>query len=330
MNKPHNMSSTGPWLTVRAERFAENPLIRPEMLAGTDSENINGPCLLRVPPWVARPLAKYYLYFAHHGGAYIRLATADDLHGPWTIRPGGVLHKSALAMDVHHVASPEILVDDRARQIRMYFHVAARDKAQLTFAGPHRDAGWSGQTTHVALSGDGLTFEPQTPVLAPFYLRVFRRGGSVYGVAKPGNGMVLCRSRDGLTTFERGPEFLGRTRHVALWPEGDALWIFFSQIGDAPERILLTRLEMAGDWTRWPDSLREPVEVLAPETPYEGAGFANAPSVPSAGVNVRQVRDPFVHVEGGRMTLFYSVAGEAGIAAADLTFDPPAAGPRLA
>ena len=51
--------------------------------------NINGPSLIRVPDWLPNPLGKYYLYFAHHKGEYIRLAYADDLSGPWTTYEAG-------------------------------------------------------------------------------------------------------------------------------------------------------------------------------------------------------------------------------------------------
>ena len=37
-------------------------------------DNINGPSLIRVPNWVEGRLSRYYLYFADHKGAYIRLA----------------------------------------------------------------------------------------------------------------------------------------------------------------------------------------------------------------------------------------------------------------
>ena len=60
--------------TVR--RFPQNPLIT---LASSPSlgDNINGPSIVRVPDWVERPLGRYYMYFAHHMGAFIRLAYAD-------------------------------------------------------------------------------------------------------------------------------------------------------------------------------------------------------------------------------------------------------------
>ena len=36
----------------------------------------------RVPAWVTQPLGRYYLYFSHHKGTFIRLAYADDLKRP--------------------------------------------------------------------------------------------------------------------------------------------------------------------------------------------------------------------------------------------------------
>ena len=53
------------------KRFAENPLITPSMMGSAD-ENINGPSLIRAPQWLKNKLGKYYLYFAHHEGQYIR------------------------------------------------------------------------------------------------------------------------------------------------------------------------------------------------------------------------------------------------------------------
>ena len=50
---------------VRATRFPENPLIT---LTSSSSlgDNANGPSIIRVPGWVAHPLGRYYMYFAHH------------------------------------------------------------------------------------------------------------------------------------------------------------------------------------------------------------------------------------------------------------------------
>jgi hypothetical protein len=47
--------------------------------------NINGPSIIKVPPWVENPLDKFYLYFAHHKGDYSKLAYVDRPEGPWRI-----------------------------------------------------------------------------------------------------------------------------------------------------------------------------------------------------------------------------------------------------
>ena len=76
---------------MRVERLPSNPIIRPHMDARMGA-NINGPSLIRTPGWLDNPLGRYYLYFGHHKGEYIRLAFADELTGPWTIYEPGVLH----------------------------------------------------------------------------------------------------------------------------------------------------------------------------------------------------------------------------------------------
>ena len=108
-------------------RFADNPIIRPEMLTGDDGANINGPSLIRVPAWVENPLGRYYLYFAHHEGTYIRLAYADDLEGPWTVYDPGTLRLtdtncndiSQMSWAANkHIASPDVHIHAGTRQIR--------------------------------------------------------------------------------------------------------------------------------------------------------------------------------------------------------------------
>lgn len=95
------------------ERFEANPIIHREMrgMIGQVGENINGPSLISVPDWIENPLGKYYLYFAHHHGSFIRLAYADRLEGPWKIYEGGVLPMEETpaydGADRDHVASPD-------------------------------------------------------------------------------------------------------------------------------------------------------------------------------------------------------------------------------
>ena len=81
----------------------------------------------------------------------------------------------------------------------------------------------------------------------------------------------------------------------------------------------MSTIDTTGDWTTWTAS--PPIEVLTPEAPYECATLPVAPS--EAGDlkgAARQMRDPAIFEEDGRLFLFYSFCGEQGIAAAELTF----------
>ncbi len=286
----------------RVQRFPENPLIHP----GLDERmgtNINGPSLIRVPDWLPAPLGRYYLYFAHHGGQYIRMAYADDLHGPWTVYTAGVMPLEETACQ-GHIASPDVHICPEQRELVMYFHGSTPE----------------GQRSFRAVSRDGLSFTPSTSVLGPFYFRVFRHDGAFYAIAKtndaPGGG-VLLRSPDGIQPFERGPDILPRQRHVALLQKDDSLQIFYTRGFDCPERILLATMSLTGDWRQWRPS--EPVDIMSPEEPYEGADLPLEPSrFGSVREPVRQLRDPAVFLEDGRLYLFYSGAGESCLCAAEL------------
>jgi hypothetical protein len=293
---------------MRVERFAENPIIRPNM-DGRMGDNINGPSLIRVPDWVERPLGRYYLYFAHHDGRYIRLAYADDLHGPWRIHEPGVLPLEASHF-AGHIASPDVQIDDEHRQIRLYYHGAENPSGTGGKGG-----GGGPQFSRVALSRNGLDFEALPEILGRPYMRLFQWDGFHYALAMPG---VMYRSRDGLTGFEEGPTLFASTqRHTALKLDGDRLAVFHTHAGDCPERILLAEIRLTSDWTTWRAS--EPVPVLEPELGYEGGHLALEPSKRGLVIGpVRQLRDPAIFREDGRTYLLYSVAGEYGIAIAEL------------
>lgn len=286
---------------IRAERLAGNPIIQPSLSASIGT-NIKGPSLLRVPDWVEDPLGKYYLYFAHYQGDHIRLAYANHLEGPWQIVPDGALSLSATDC-TGHVASPDVVLDEDAREFRMYFH-GIYEKQQLTF---------------VARSADGLQFAAGTTPVGPFHMRVFRHGEYWYGYAKNRHtdGM-LVRSSDGIEPFEEGPHFLPRVRHVALLPHGpERLIMFYTRAGDAPESILATCFDLREDWLQWQP--QGEVIVLAPEESWEGARLPVAPSASgSIDEPVCQLRDPAIFRDGGHVYLIYSVAGESGLAVAEL------------
>lgn len=283
---------------MKIERFTGNPIIRPNMDRRM-GDNINGPSLVKVPEWVSSPLGRYYLYFAHHQGNYIRLAYADDLHGPWRIYEPGTLQLGE-SYYAHHIASPDVRIDDHRREIRMYYHGADEDYVQ---------------TSRVAVSSDGLRFQSLPDIIGESYFRVSEWGGWHYALAMPG---IFYRSGDGLTNFQREPElFTEHMRHSALRLRNGILEVFYSNAGDCPERILMSTIDLSGDWMDWRAS--EPVTVLEPEMEYEGADLLLEASVRGlARERVRQLRDPAIYQEDERTYLLYSVAGESGIAIAEV------------
>jgi len=299
---------------MQVMRFPENPIIRPNMDARM-GDNVNGPSLIRVPDWVERPLGRYYLYFAHHDGRYIRLAYADDLHGPWRTHEPGVLPLAASHF-AGHIASPDVQIDDEQRQIRLYYHGAENPSGTGGKGG--KGGGGSTQYSRVAVSRNGLDFEALPEILGRPYLRLFQWDGFHYALAMPG---VMYRSRDGLTDFEEGPTLFSSTqRHTALKLDGDHLSVFYTHAGDCPERILRSEIQLTPDWRSWQAS--DPVPVLEPELEYEGGHQPLEPSKRGLVMGpVRQLRDPAIYREDGRTYLLYAVAGEYGIAIAELLND---------
>lgn len=317
-------------------RLPQNPLITVKSSSSLGG-NVNGPTVIRVPDWIEHPLGRYYMYFANHMGTFIRLAAADAPEGPWRIYEPGVLDVRETAFfreppdpqetleDFYtHVASPEIFVDAEHRRLVIWVH-GWWTNGERWPAEPAAARAWArqhgyGQFTQVGESRDGLHFEMHPAITRTSYLRVFQHDGMFYGLSRLGQ---LSRSADPLASFEIGPNpfqstaYAGRIRHVALVPSGGRLTVFFTGIGDAPERVMMSTIDLAGDWTGWKAS--EPIEVLRPETDYECAGLPVAPS--EAGdveVPVRQIRDPFAFIEGGRSYLYYSTCGEQGLAAVTL------------
>jgi hypothetical protein len=301
---------------ITVTRLGDGPIITPEMDIRMGG-NIQGPSLIKVPDWVENPLGNYYLYFADHRGTYIRMAYADEVTGPWTVHsPGSLTLEDSLfpttcppcspapgsnAPLYAHIASPDVHVREDLQQIVMYIH--------------GRDVGR--QFTRAVVSQDGINFEGRKEDLGRPYFRVIETSGFFYAMSMPG---YLYRSRDGLSDFEAGPQVFNRDmRHSALLIRDDQLYVFFTQAGQEPERILLSTIELTDDWQEWTAS--EPVEVLRPELDYEGA---NLPLEPSRrgyiDVRVHQLRDPAIYSEGDKTYLLYSVAGESGIAVAEIEF----------
>lgn len=362
----HDLSSPAPFApadqqALDIKRLPGNPIITHDMDQSLIDEvrmygyvNINGPSMIKVPQWVESPLGKYYLYFAHHKGDYIKLAYANQPEGPWRIYAEGALHlkdskfaqskpqkktsetirslwknysqtefwtllrvglaakkasktmaekgKKVSGEAKPHIASPELWVDEDKKQIRMYFHGLMEDGIQAT---------------RVAVSKDGINFEVRPEVLSAPYLRVFKHKDYFYGLAMPG---LLYRSQNGLTDFEIRPKPVAGIdmRHTALWKRGDKLYVFWTRVGDSPEKIMCSVMDIGSDdWDDW--ALTEPVDIIKPEMPWEGAGLPLEPSIRTEiTVPAHQLRDPAVFMDDDKTYLLYAVAGENGIGIAEI------------
>lgn len=309
------------------------PLITPDShpAAGT---NINGPSLVRMPDRVRGRLGRYHLYFADHKGDSIRLAHADDVIGPYTMHPGGALALAdsrfptetpagveirgavqraaveAEGYDAHftpHIASPDVIVDEAGGSIWMAYHGLCDDGSQLT---------------RVAVSTDGVTFEAFDPLVAFPYLRIVPepRDGRWLGMSMPG----VVHISDDLRVWTAGAWlFDDDFRHCALLLRGNTLHVFWTRVGDAPEHILHSTIDVSGAWTvaataRW--TVSEPTSVLVPEEAWEGADLPVEPSVRGQVTEpVCQLRDPAILVDDDRVWMAYTIAGESGIALAEIT-----------
>jgi hypothetical protein len=292
-------------------RFVNNPIVTADMLVGTKGFNINGPSLIFTPEWLPQRLGCFYLYFAHHHGRHIRLAYANHLEGPWTVYHPGTLQLADAVGCQDHIASPDVHVDNVHREIRMYFHgIAAGSNKQLSF---------------FARSNDGIHFNANSKPIANFYLRAIPWRNEWIGMTKGG---IMYRSESGIADFRQLPQSAfpmkhpmanasGDVRHVALQVIDDDLQVYFTRIGDKPERILRAHINLRQNPENWRAENAE--LVLSPEMEWEGTDVA--PGCSKAGPSVvreNAVRDPAIFVYNDCTYLLYTVAGEAGIAIAEI------------
>ena len=213
-----------------------------------------------------------------------------------------VSHDLALEFTLPHIASPDVHVDNENQKIIMYYH---------GLEGP------AFQHSRVATSDDGIDFFAREENIGRSYFRTFKHDGMTYALAMPGQ---FYRSADGLSNFEEGPRlFTANMRHSAVIVRDDHLFVFWTRVGDTPESIMLSTIDLRKDWMDWTES--EEVILLKPEFEWEGASAPNEPSVRSTAYGqVNQLRDPALYSEDGIVYLLYAVAGESGIAIARVNF----------
>ena len=107
-------------------------------------------------------------------------------------------------------------------------------------------------------------------------------------------------------------------RHAGLVVINNTLLVFWTRVTDIPERILVSRIDLSKDWLEWKDS--QPIEVMRPETIWEGADQPIEPSMRSVAYTpANQLRDPAIFVDDDDTYLLYAIAGEAGIGIVKLT-----------
>lgn len=301
------------------------------MLPGKDGANINGPTVIKTPSWLKKAPGKYLMYFAHHTGEYIRFAYADKLTGPWTVSPVRILDvkslkENGLKWGPDHVASPELWVDDKNKQIRMYFHTPITPAPKFDDPEYQKKILTQKQATFLALSTDGVNFKPNPRQMGDHYLRVWNDpAGGFWGFSRLGQ---LNYSHDGVWRFtklspgpiDKNPITFAQMRHPALLKTKDGALLFYSKIYDKPESILVTKIKMPSeDWTKW--TAEKPQLVLTPEKDYEGVNLPLKPgTLGSSPTPERGLRDPYPFIDDdGKFYLFYTVQGEKGIALAELT-----------
>ena len=178
------------------------------------------------------------------------------------------------------------------------------------------------QVTFVALSSNGLDFVALPHQLGRPYFRVFKYNDWYYALSKDYyRGGMFQRSpvADGFSQeFEYGNSCIDRKRHSAVWVQGDNLYIFYTRVRDMPEAIYITRVSLNSNWTSWQPCAHGHL-LLRPEMDYEGADLPVRTSrAGSTDRREHELRDPGIYEEGGRVYLLYSMAGEDGIAMAEL------------
>lgn len=114
-----------------------------------------------------------------------------------------------------------------------------------------------------------------------------------------------------------------RPRHTSVRLLDETLFVFYTRLGDVPERLMLSTIDVSErDFERW-DTSYPPEEIPHAESHWEGGDVAPSPSTwDFAPEDVNQIRDPYYFEDGnGRRYLFYAGRGEDAIGVAGVEFE---------
>ncbi len=184
---------------------------------------------------------------------YLLLVYRATISGPAERESRGI---SAAANDALHVASPNVHIDQKNQRLVLYYRGFV-----------HR----GGQSSRIATSLDGLNFSSLDRTVFSTYLRAFEYDAQHYLLGMPG---VLYRGKNLTGPFEPRAKILFEPdmRHTGLLVQGSTLYVFWSRVGDAPEHIMLSEVDLGSpDWDDWTATV--PVEILRPELGWEGASL---------------------------------------------------------
>ena len=298
---------------AKAQRLLDQPILQ----AGTKEvgNNINGPSLLETPKWLPNCLGRYYLYFGHHFGQNIRMAFSNNLTGPWNIYKGGVLDlketpftherpnvkqpKWAMEKGVDglypHIASPDVHINELDKSLEMFFHGLDHDGEQRSLC---------------AVSNDGLTWRVRSKRINQTYLRLFQYKHNKYALGW--GGQILKKNSSGI--FEMGPWSFGNQghRHAGVLVRGDKLHIVWTRIGDAPEQILYSTIDMSHPWQEWHATKAQ--VILRPKFDWEGANLPiSTSSIGGLAKQEHALRDPFLFEQNDVVYMVYTGGGETSI-----------------
>ena len=305
-------------LVAKAKRLIDQPILQANTKA--IGNNLNGPSLIKTPDWLPNRLGRYYLYFGHHFGLNIRMAFSNNLIGPWNIYEGGVLDlkETPFAQErpnveqpqwaakhgvdglYPHIASPDVHINKEEESLEMFFHGLDHDGEQRSLC---------------AVSNDGLNWRVQSKRINQTYLRVFRYNHNKYAIAW--GGQILRQNSSGI--FEMGPWSFGDRghRHAGVLVRGDKLHIVWTRIGDAPEQILYSTIDISHSWRDW--YATEAQVILKPKFDWEGANLPiSTSSIGGLAKQEHALRDPFLFEQSDEVYMVYTGGGETSIGIAKL------------